>query len=154
MIAKAGVPYGFNYTAFDHDESLFVAAQIYNVTTGTPVFLSQVPMFHVEQGSYNGVFTPADGQVYAIVMLVYTDGTYTTPDPDRSPGAESVQGVDMSGSDTGALTQIVARLEAIARIINVKLEGLDIEVGMPVPDLELSIPQIDLDVAEIVVVSC
>lgn len=96
-LGLAGAPYGFNYVAADKQSGLNVAASIYDITTGSPVFVVKVPMVEVLLGSYAGVFTPLNGKVYDIISLVYTDPGFTTPDPDRAPGTETVQTYNFPG---------------------------------------------------------
>ncbi len=96
-LGLSGAPYGFNYVAADKQSGLNVAASIYDITTGSPVFVVKVPMVEVLLGSYAGVFTPSNGKVYDIISLVYTDPGFTTPDPDRAPGTETVQTYNFPG---------------------------------------------------------
>jgi hypothetical protein len=107
-IASAGSAYGFNYVAADQQTGLNVAASVYDTTTGTPVFLSQIPLTEVNPtkspGSYSGLFTPTAGKVYDIISMVYTDPGYTTLDPNRAPGCETIQAVSISGGGGGGST--------------------------------------------------
>lgn len=89
--------FGSNYATYDQDPDLFLAANIYDVTAGTS-FLSQVAMVEVAFGVYFAHFTPTVDHSYVIEKSVYTDGTYTTVDTDRSPGLDSFQSFDISGS--------------------------------------------------------
>lgn len=105
-LAKAGAPYGFNYVAADQQTGLFIQATIYDITAGAPgVQVSQVPLFAMpgaaSPGSYGGVFTPAVDKVYNIVSMVYTDSGFTSLDPDRAPGCETIQSVDLSTGGGG-----------------------------------------------------
>lgn len=87
----AGTSLAFEYTAYDGITTLNVAMQIYDVTTGTPSFVTTAAMSHMLNGTYIGYFTPVSGKQYAINKMVYTDGTYTTPSPSYSPGSETIQ---------------------------------------------------------------
>lgn len=88
----AQVTFGpFNYGIFDQETNLFVAANIYNVTTGSSVFVAQVPMAHVFAGVYFGSFTGVINNVYEVSKFVFTDGTYTTISPNFSTGSDSLQ---------------------------------------------------------------
>lgn len=105
-LASAGAPYGFNYVSADQQTGLFVAANIFDTTTGSPVFVEQIPLIEVDPvkspGTYSGIFTPVTAKVYDIVSMVYTDPDFTTLDPDRAPGCETIQTVTFSGgSDSG-----------------------------------------------------
>jgi hypothetical protein len=84
-------PFCFNYTDFGQDNSLFVRASIYDVTTGTAVFVSNVVMTATDPGMYSGAFTATSGKTYLIISMIYTDGTYATPDPNRSASARCFQ---------------------------------------------------------------
>lgn len=90
MLAAAGKPYSWNYTAADQDAGLNVAASIFDITSGSPVFVDQVPMEHVLVGSYAGFFTPESGKIYNIISLVYTDVGLTIVDVTRAPAAETI----------------------------------------------------------------
>ena len=101
MIVKGGQPCNFNYAAFDRTANLFVAALIYDVTTGSPVLVgSIIPMPSEGNGAYVGSFTPTGGHFYLVIKAVYTDGTYSTPSPDWPPSAEQY---DSPTSDTTLL---------------------------------------------------
>jgi hypothetical protein len=68
----------------------FAAMNIYDMTTGTPVFLKQVPMTHVFNGTYCGFYTFIADKTYLMNISVYTDDTYTTPDlSDYPPASET-----------------------------------------------------------------
>lgn len=112
-LASAGEPYGFNYVAADQQTGLFVAANIFDITTGTPIFVEQVPLVEVDPvkspGTYSGIFTPVTAKVYDIVSMVYTDPDFTTLDTNRAPGCETIQTVTFSGgsSDSGGGCEIL-----------------------------------------------
>lgn len=101
-LAAGGVPYGFNYVAADQQTGLHVQATIYDITAGSPgIQTAQVPLFPMpgspSPGSYGGIFTPVAGKVYAIVSMVYLDSGFTTLDPNRAPGCETVQVFNFTG---------------------------------------------------------
>lgn len=95
QFVKYGQPFSFDYSAYDQASGLFVAAKIYNVTTGTPVFDSQVVMSELLDGVYEGQFTGLYGQSYLVISAVYLDGTYTTLDTSRAPAAECYQDIEL-----------------------------------------------------------
>lgn len=95
MIAQSNTPFAFNYTAYDMATGLFVRAAVYDLTTGTPVFVQNVVMAEAALGSYNGLFTGLPGRVYAIISAVYTDGTYAVLDTNRAPATETVQSLSI-----------------------------------------------------------
>lgn len=86
----AGISLPFDYTAYDEATDLDIAMNVYDTTTGTPSFVSQNAMEHVLLGSYVGFFTPTDQHSYLIEKCVYTDNTFATPDPNYSPGSETI----------------------------------------------------------------
>ena len=115
MIVKAGSPFSYNYTAFDQDDSLFVLARIWDVT-GAPVLVDSVEMENTEFGNYVGIFDPDADKTYSIVMVVFTDDTYTTPDDTRSPASITVQSIMFeSGSD---LSLILEQLLVITSLLS------------------------------------
>lgn len=125
-LAAAGAPYGFNYVAADQQSGLFISATIYDITTGTPVFVSKINLVEALQGSYVGVFTPVTAKAYAIITLVYTDVGRTIIDPNRAPGCETVQSVTLSGGSGSGSTvgikvlkgRIVQPMIVRGRVIN------------------------------------
>lgn len=111
MIKLAGVPFSFNYRTYDSQSGLFFAAKIYDVTGGSPVLVSQVPMPEIgTSGLYVGKFTGTAGKIYEIDKLAFTDGSYTVIDGGRSPGTESVQMVAIASEvwDAPAASYVVA----------------------------------------------
>lgn len=90
MIVNPAQIVSFIYPTFDEATGLYVAASIYDVSSGTPVFITKTGMADtLGDGIYVGQFTPAAGVSYLVVMLVYTDAGFTTVDSNRSPGAEN-----------------------------------------------------------------
>ncbi len=82
---------GFDYAAFDLDSGLFVAADIVSVETGSAIIVARIHFTYVMGGVYFGSFTGSVGGVCHVIKLVFTDGTYTTPDTDYAPGSASFQ---------------------------------------------------------------
>lgn len=76
---------------------LSVAMSVYDVTAGAPGILVSGPtaMFNPAGYTYVGQFTPLVGKQYLILKAVYTDGTYTTLDPNHSQSTETVLGIDI-----------------------------------------------------------
>lgn len=91
---QPGIRFGFNYPTYDQNNSLFVKANIYDVTTGTPVLLRTVNMLNISNGCYSGTTIALSGKTVLIIALVYTDGTYTTIDTTRSPWADVFKSSD------------------------------------------------------------
>ncbi len=81
---------GIDYTAYDLSEVLTIAAKIYDITSGTAVIDSTVAMPHVINGTYAGVFDADDGKTYLVNTMVYTSGSYITPDTNYTPGSKTV----------------------------------------------------------------
>lgn len=84
----------FNYPAFDQVTNLSVQARIYDVTTGAPSLVSSVVLSNLLSGFYSGTFQGQSGKAYLVITNVYTDGTFTTVDPSRSPAAECYKSSD------------------------------------------------------------
>lgn len=108
-----------NYVAYDGYNGLFIRSAIYDITTGMTVFVSNVDLINILYGVYFASFTGLFGHTYAAISVVFTDGTYTTPDPNRSPGCESFDAI-LAGNTTIVLESAVltgqslrATLEAI-----------------------------------------
>lgn len=78
----------FNYGAFDQYTGMDVAANIFDITTGDPVFVTQTPMSEVYAGVYFGSSNGNVPHCYAVNTSVYTDGTYTVVDTDRPSGSD------------------------------------------------------------------
>lgn len=85
MLVNGGQSANFSYPTFDMDAALFVAGNLYDVTTGVAVFISQIVMAYEASGVYVGNFTPTSGHNYLVIAVVYIDGTYTTLDISRAP---------------------------------------------------------------------
>lgn len=112
QVVPAGVSLPFEVSSYDDQGDLFPAMLVFETTTGTPVFLSLVAMQPVAGGTYVAFFTPLAGKTYLMRKAFYTDGTYNTVDPMRSPGSETVYATEGTYSnemstayDDGAGTQ-------------------------------------------------
>lgn len=81
---------GFNYGAFDLESDLNVYANIFNCTTGTPEFDSQVLMDHVLGGVYFGSANGESNNCYDVLKFVYQDAGITVDD-NWSPGSDTIQ---------------------------------------------------------------
>lgn len=100
MIAQSGqiLPIEITYI----DPGLFVQAEINDVTTGTRVFVQDLHLAEYPPGSYVGYFSPIAGKSYYVIKRVFTDGTYTTVDPNYAPSTLAVQCVNVSGGGGGS----------------------------------------------------
>lgn len=116
------------------DPSLFVRAAIYDMSSGTPVFISNAVMSEVTTGTYVGTFTPANNTTYLIVKRVFTDGTYATVDTNYSPSSESAQSKTLSSSSSsgGSNCGLVVTLESSELVVS-------LEEGQLVVSLESSL---------------
>lgn len=90
MIVQGGLLTGISYIAYDRASGLFVAAKIYDVTTGTPSLVQTVPLPYVANGLYSGSFTPLAGHNYLVISLAFTSNSYVTPDGTRAPNAINI----------------------------------------------------------------
>lgn len=116
--ALAGSKYAFNYGTYDMASGLNVAASIFDISSGSPSLVSKVAMSEVLEGNYAGSFTPEDGKIYAVIVLVYTDPGFTTVDASRSPSIETIQSASISGG--GSSGQVVFQS-------NINLRGVIIQ---------------------------
>lgn len=78
----------FDYAAFDQATGLFVAGNVYDVSTGTPSFVQRVAASLLGLGVYAGKFVPDAGKTYLVISPAYTDGTFATIDTTRSAVAD------------------------------------------------------------------
>lgn len=101
QVVPSGAALTFEYSSYDESSSLFVAMKVYDVTSTPTLVGSAIPMTHVFGGTYVGSFTPTAAHQYVVNKAVYTDGSYTTLDPTRSPGSESFLASSAAG---GVLT--------------------------------------------------
>lgn len=154
QIIQSGKPFPFDYTAFDERSDLFVSASIFDVT-GTPFLVQNVVMSHVFLGCYVGMFTGSIDRQYAIIKAVYTDGTYSTPDPNRAPGTDTVQCLDILSISSGEAADLVNKLFIAIQILNGHLSGIEAEVEGH-PQLEENIQSVLLEaiVTDIIDLSC
>lgn len=89
------------YTAYDLNNSLNVAAKIFDMTTGTPELLATLAMPSVGvNGGYLLSYQPASGHLYYVNMMVYTDGTFETPNSNYTPGDAQMVGPSASACET------------------------------------------------------
>lgn len=101
-VVPSGIPLSFEYSAYDESASLAVAMKVYDISSiGSPVLVSTTAMAHLFGGTYVGNMTPAAGKQYLIHKAVYTDGSFDTLDPMRSPGSETFLASSTAG---GSLT--------------------------------------------------
>lgn len=95
---QSGQNFSFNYPAYDGSTGLFVQASIYEITTGSAVFLSNVVMTGAANGVYTGDFAGGLAKSYLVIVVVYTDGTYSVVDTTRPPWAECYQNLALTPS--------------------------------------------------------
>lgn len=108
---------GFNYVAGDQQTGLHVAAQVYDISSGSPVYIEQVPLFELDPvkspGSYSGVFDGIIGETYSITSMVYTDPGFTILDPNRAPGCSTIEAIPNGGGGGQA-----ANCEVVGQVLN------------------------------------
>lgn len=80
---------GFVYTTYDFATGLFIKAQIYNTTTGSPVLQTSTNLNYIAFGVYFGSFEGDLTKNYQIIGVVYTDGTYTVVNYNYAPSSIS-----------------------------------------------------------------
>lgn len=112
----------FCYQSNDASDDLFVQARIYEVSTGTPIFLGSVVMELAGDGLYGGTYLALAHKAYLVIISVYTDDTYETIDDGRSPVAECYRCLDATTSlmllNYGAYDQDIT-LDVAAKIYDV-----------------------------------
>lgn len=111
---KAGAPFPIGYAAYDQDATLFIRAHVFNITSGTPIVVGTVNLVHEGFGCYSNIFAGgADGDLYSICKIVYTDGTYATVETQRPPSKDEAQFVDLAASigESIAVGDLVAVLD-------------------------------------------
>lgn len=130
---EAGVPCPFEVT-YD-SPSLDVALQVFDVTSGSPVFVTKIAMLNVIGNTYFASFTPLSGKQYVINKAVYTDDTYDTLSLDYSQGSESLRADDFAGLFLNALLASYQESgsvgQAIQRAANGGGGGGSSSIGLP-----------------------
>lgn len=91
QIVEKSQPFTFNYVSIDRADDLPVAFEVWDVTTGTAVFVDAIAGASIGNGSYIGSFESSAEKTFLIIGAVFTDGSFTTPDLNYSPDAESYQ---------------------------------------------------------------
>lgn len=76
--ARSVAPVTFDYPDPNKTSGLFVAAYIFDVSTGVAVFVTVAPMPEVAFGTYRGGFSGAFGRTYMVIALPFTDTGYLT----------------------------------------------------------------------------
>lgn len=116
---NAGINFlAFAYGAYDENDSLFVRANVYDVTTGTPALIGQVTLAHVAIGTYFGTYVGTLTKNYEIDIAVYTDANYAEVDPNRSASCQSFNCILLSG-----VTLVLENAILEAQCLNATLVG-------------------------------
>lgn len=84
------------YGTYDQNDSLFIQTSVYDTSTNLPVLVSNIPMSLVDFGVYLSHFTGAVGLTLTATSAVFTDGTYTTVDINRSASSETFECLEKS----------------------------------------------------------
>jgi hypothetical protein len=79
-----------DYSAYDLAEDLYVRSKIYDITTGTAVFDSNLDLNHVVNGSYANVFAADPSKTYFINTMVYSDNTFASVNTEYTPGSTKI----------------------------------------------------------------
>ncbi len=85
ILVQPGENFGFNYEAYDQSDDLDVAFNVWDVSSGVPVFLEQIESVYAGFGSYVGTYPAEAGIKYVVDGFVFTDDTFTTIDTSRAP---------------------------------------------------------------------
>lgn len=95
MIYDSNAPAPLKYTDPTFQTLLFVRANIYDTSGGSPSLAGTVNLALIDNGTYYGKFTFTAGKTYLVQKLVYTDGTYTTVDQTFAQDNDDVQCIDL-----------------------------------------------------------
>lgn len=116
---NGGVTYcAFAYGTYDENDSLFLRADVFNTTTGTPILSTTINLVDVFAGCYFGVFTGSYNNNYEIDIAVYTDNTYLVVDTNRAASCQSFNCFFISG-----LTLTLSNAILEAQSLDATLEG-------------------------------
>lgn len=91
QLVQPSQDFNVSYAAFDQSDNLEVGFRVYNITTGTPVFVETLAGTSVGFGVYTANYQGNAGQIFLIVGAVYTDGTYTMLVSLYGPDSECYQ---------------------------------------------------------------
>lgn len=122
MIVQSGLRNPIEVTYIE--TGLFVQASIYDLTTGTPVFVGTVNLMEITPGTYVGTMIGAAAKAYLVVKRVFTDNTYAVVDSNFSPSSEAFQAVDLSGGGGGTPGSTGSLFELIAIVGDAPIIGL------------------------------
>jgi hypothetical protein len=111
MIADSNSPTPLKYTDPTFQTLLFVRANIYDTSGGSPVLENTVNLALITQGTYYAKYSFTAGKTYLVQKLVYTDGTYVTVDQSYAQDNDDVQCIDLR---TAELDVAVSTRNAIA----------------------------------------
>lgn len=90
MIVNPGQIVSYNYPTYDQAVGLHVGATLYDVTTGSAVFVSgPTALADLGNGVYENSFIPTSNRSYLVILLVYLDSGLTMVDTTRAPGAQN-----------------------------------------------------------------
>lgn len=83
------------YTDPTYQALLFVRANIYDLSGGSPALEDTVDLALIDNGVYQGKYQFTAGKPYLVQKLVYTDGTYTSVDQNFAQDNDDFQCVDL-----------------------------------------------------------
>lgn len=102
MIVDSNSAASLQYVDPTYQTSLFIRANIYDLSGGSPVLDSTVNLLQINNGVYAGKHTFTAGKPYLVQKLVYTDGTYTVVDQTYAQSTDDVQCVDLKTANLDA----------------------------------------------------
>jgi hypothetical protein len=94
MIIDSSIPSPIQYVDPTYQPSLFVAANIYDMSGVVPILVTRLALELIDNGVYWGKHSFIAGKTYLIQKLVYTDSLYDTVDQAYAQGIDEVQCVD------------------------------------------------------------
>ncbi len=96
QIFEAGQKFTMNYATYDQNASLFVAFSIYDITSGTAVFVTKVAAAHLAFGVYSAQYIGLAAKTYLAIGAVYDDAGFTILAQMRSPVCDTYQAKDVA----------------------------------------------------------
>lgn len=132
--------YAFDYTEIGQTTGLTVNGTVYDVTGPSPVAIKTIPMVHIANGVYFGVFTGLVGKCYQIVSGVYANGS---PNLFYAPVAEEFQCSSLFAISTNSgLDPIDAALEGLCNFLSTNIPALTVINEWPYGNQQLKYPSL------------
>jgi hypothetical protein len=95
-LVQVSQAFTLSYTAYDQSNSLFVAFDLYDISSGTAVFIERLLATYTIGGTYLSSYTPAANKTYLVIGAVYTNNAYIALNPIYGPNAQCYQTISSS----------------------------------------------------------